>query len=55
MSVNKTWQIFPINILGTLLLPADAIRNLGVWFDSDFSSLAMSGISVRLVLFISGI
>ena len=28
---------FPVNILGTLISPIDAVRNLGVWFDSDFS------------------
>ena len=28
---------FPINILGNLISPTDAVRNLGVWFDSDFS------------------
>ena len=26
-----------INILGNLLLPAEVVRNLGVWSDSDFS------------------
>ena len=30
-------KFFPINILGTFLSPTEAIRNLGVWFDSDFS------------------
>ena len=33
---TKLGKFFPVNILGTLLLPAEAIRNLGVWFDSDF-------------------
>ena len=28
---------FPVNILGNLISPVDAVRNLGVWFDSDFS------------------
>ena len=28
---------FPIDILGNSLCPADSVRNLGVWFDSDFS------------------
>ena len=27
----------PVNILGNLISPVDAARNLGVWFDSDFS------------------
>ena len=34
---TKLGKYFPVNILGTLLSPAEAIRNLGVWFDSDFS------------------
>ena len=28
---------FQINILGNSLCPADSVKNLGVWFDSDFS------------------
>ena len=28
---------FPINILGKPLHPTESVRNLGVWFDSDFS------------------
>ena len=28
---------FPINILGNPLHPTESFRNLGVWFDSDFS------------------
>ena len=28
---------FPVNILGNLISPKDAVRNLGVWLDSDFS------------------
>ena len=34
---TKLGKFFPVNILGTLLSPAEAIRNLAVWFDSDFS------------------
>ena len=34
---TKLGKFFPVNILGTPLSPAEAIRNLGVWFDSDFS------------------
>ena len=44
-------NFFPVNILGNLLSPAEVVRNLGVWFYSDFPSLAMSGIPVKLVLF----
>ena len=28
---------FPIDILGSPLCPVNSVRNLGVWFDSDFS------------------
>ena len=28
---------FPIDILGSPLHPTESVRNLGVWFDSDFS------------------
>ena len=28
---------FPIDILGNTLHPTESVRNLGVWFDSDFS------------------
>ena len=28
---------FPIDILGSPLCPVDSVKNLGVWFDSDFS------------------
>ena len=28
---------FPASILGSLLHPVDSVRNLGVWFDADFS------------------
>ena len=34
MSIQNLANFFPVNILGT---PAEAIRSLGVWFDSDFS------------------
>ena len=34
---KKLNQSFPVNILGNLISPIDAVRNLGVWFDSDFS------------------
>ena len=27
----------PVNILGNLLQPSESVRNLGVWFDADFS------------------
>ena len=29
-------KFFPVNILGNLFSPAEAVRNLGVWFNSDF-------------------
>ena len=34
---EKLNPFFPVNILGELLIPSDAVKNLGVWFDSDFS------------------
>ena len=34
---NKLKACFPIDILGSPLCPVDSVRNLGVWFDSDFS------------------
>ena len=34
---EKLNHSFPVNILSKLILPVDAVRNLGVWFDSDFS------------------
>ena len=33
---DKLKTCFPINILGSPLSPVDSVRNLGVWFDSDF-------------------
>ena len=34
---EKLNHSFPAYILGNLISPVDAVRNLGVWFDSDFS------------------
>ena len=34
---EKLNLFFPVNILGESLIPSDAVKNLGVWFDSDFS------------------
>ena len=28
---------FPVNIVGTLLHPADIVKNLAMWFNTDFS------------------
>ena len=33
---EKLNPFFPVNILGESLTPSDAVKNLGVWFDSDF-------------------
>ena len=41
---------FPIDILGNPLHPTKSVRNLGVWFDSDFS-LNMSRMFVKAALF----
>ena len=34
---DKLNPFFSVNILGESLIPSDAVKNLGVWFDSDFS------------------
>ena len=34
---EKLNKSFPVNILGNFLSPVGVVRNLGVWFDSDFS------------------
>ena len=34
---DKFNRSFSVNILHNLISPVDAVRNLGVWFDSDFS------------------
>ena len=33
---NNLSKHFPVHILGKSLQPADSVRNLSVWFDSDF-------------------
>ena len=38
---KKLNPFFPVNILGESLIPSDAVKNLGVWFDSDFSFTKM--------------
>ena len=34
---QKISSHFPVSILGSLLHPVDSVRNLGVWFDAEFS------------------
>ena len=34
---EKLKKSFLVNILGNFLSPAEVVRTLGVWFDSDFS------------------
>ena len=34
---DKLKACFPIDILGSPFSPVDLVRNLGMWFDSDFS------------------
>ena len=34
---EKLNPFFPVNILGESLIPSDAVKNLDVWFDPDFS------------------
>ena len=36
---EKLNKSFPVNILGNFLSPVGVVRNLGVWFNSDFSFL----------------
>ena len=53
---EKLNKSFPVNILGNFLSPVGVVRNLGVWFDSDFSfSRHVHNISVSPVLLKSGI
>ena len=34
---QKISSHLPVSVLGSLLHPVDSVRNLGVWFDADFS------------------
>ena len=34
---DKLKAYFPTTIVGRPLSPAESVKNLGVWFDSDFS------------------
>ena len=34
---SKLEQFFAVNILGTLVKPADTVKTLGVWFDLEFT------------------
>ena len=36
VQLQKLSSYFPVNILGSLLHPADIVTNPGVWFDADF-------------------
>ena len=51
----KLNKFFPVNILRNLLSPAELLGTFVFGSTQIFRSLVMSGISVRLVLFISGI
>ena len=35
--MDKLKAYFPSSILGNPLCPAESVKNMGVWFDSDFS------------------
>ena len=37
MQHEKLNKSFPVNILGNFFSPAEVVRNLGVWFDTNFS------------------
>ena len=41
---------FPSTILGSPLCPAESVKNLGVWFDSDFPCPNMFRMSAKVVL-----
>ena len=47
---GKLNHSFPVNILGNLISPVDAVRNLGVSFDSDFSFFLAANALVRSYL-----
>ena len=34
---HKIFSHFPVSTLGSLLHPVDSVKNLGVWFDAEFS------------------
>ena len=52
---TKLSTFFPVNMLVNLLSPADVVRNLGVWFDSDFSFSCHVRNICKACFFISGI
>ena len=37
MARNKLSRFFQAPVLGNPLVPTESVKNLGVWFDSDFS------------------
>ena len=36
-SQHQKISYFPVSIFGSLIHPVDSVRNLGVWFDAEFS------------------
>ena len=42
---QKISSHFPVSILGSLLHPVDSVRNLGVWFDAEFSFSEREGLA----------
>ena len=52
---EKPNHSFPVDILGNLISPVDAVRNLGLWFDSDFSFSCYVMKVCKLVLLMSRI
>ena len=53
--MQKLKNLTPVNIFGASLSPTEEVRNLGVWFDSDFSFSKHIKSTCRLALFKSGI
>ena len=41
----------PVNILGNQLHPAEVVKNLEAWFNSDFLSLGLFRVSISSVLY----
>ena len=45
--LKKLDPYLPVKIFGNCMHPAVVVKNLGVWFDANFSLLTMSAIFVR--------
>ena len=52
-SIKRLNTISPVNELGNLLHPAEKVRNVGVFFDGDFSCAVHVSNVARILLFSS--